>query len=55
MFSGDAGLAIEAANKLDFKRQFDAIDKAAAILARETRSRAAVAWPKPAWLTGPRS
>jgi hypothetical protein len=55
MFSADVGLGIQATNKLDFKKQFDAIDKAAAILARETRSRAAVAWPTPAWLTGPRS
>jgi hypothetical protein len=45
MFSADAGLGIEAANNLDFRRQFDAIDKAAAILARETPLRAAVCWP----------
>lgn len=52
MFSADAGLGIEAANNMDFRRQFNAIDKAAAILARETRARAAVCWPSTAWLKG---
>jgi hypothetical protein len=52
MFSADVGLGIEATNKLDFKKQFGALDKAAAILARETRRRAEVRWPLPAWLNG---
>lgn len=45
MFAADIGLAIEAANKVDFRKQFDALDRAARILARETRLRAAVCPP----------
>jgi hypothetical protein len=46
MFSADVGLAIEAHNNIDFKRQFDAISKAAKILARETPLRAEISWPR---------
>jgi hypothetical protein len=56
MFGSDMGTSIEAANKIDFKTQFNLIDRAAAVLARETVRRAAVSWPpmvwgrKPEWL-----
>jgi hypothetical protein len=46
LFSADTGVSIEAANGLDFKSQFGAIDKAAEVLAEETVSRAKVAWPR---------
>jgi hypothetical protein len=52
MFSAEVGLAIEAANNLDFRKQFNALDKAAAILCREARLRAAVCSPMTAWLSG---
>jgi hypothetical protein len=45
MFSADVGLGIEAANNIDFRAQFGAIEKTAEILARETPKRAAIAWP----------
>ncbi|MCC6887588.1 MAG: hypothetical protein IT536_03555 [Hyphomicrobiales bacterium] len=44
-FSADIGVGIETANKLDFKKQFDALGKAARILARETPIRAAARSP----------
>ena len=46
LFTADTGVSIEAANGLDFKSQFGAIDKAAEVLAEETVSRAKVAWPR---------
>jgi len=49
MFTGDAGLAIEAANRIDFRKQFGAIEKAAAIIAREAPIRAVAAWPFRDW------
>jgi len=45
MFSADVSLAIEAANHIDFRKQFGAIEKAAAIMARETPIRAVAASP----------
>jgi hypothetical protein len=47
MFSSDVALGIEAANNINLKRQFDALGKAAQILARETPLRAAISWPWP--------
>jgi hypothetical protein len=44
-FTSDIGLGIEAANKADFKGQFDALGKAARILARETPERAVACSP----------
>jgi hypothetical protein len=44
-FSSDMGLAIEAANNVDFMSQFDAIEKAAHVIARETPLRATTRWP----------
>lgn len=40
MFAADIGRGIEAANNVDFRAQFDALDRAARILARETPLRA---------------
>jgi hypothetical protein len=45
LFSSDIGLAGEAANKVDFKGQFDALGKAARVLARETLERAVACSP----------
>jgi len=45
MFSSDVGLAIEAANNIDFRAQFGAVEKAANIIARETPIRAMAASP----------
>jgi hypothetical protein len=45
----DSGTGIEAANGLDFTAQFNLVDRAAAILARETVARAAVSWPPLLW------
>jgi glutathione synthase/RimK-type ligase-like ATP-grasp enzyme len=45
MFSRPDGLSIQADNKINFESQFDGIEKAAQILARETPRLAAVSWP----------
>lgn len=45
MFTAEIGLDIEAANRLDFRTQFDALERTARILARETPLRAAVCSP----------
>ena len=45
MFASELGLGVEAANKVDFRKQFDALDRAARILARETPLRAATCSP----------
>lgn len=45
LFSSEAVRGIQAANNIDFESQFDLIEKSARILARETRSRAAISWP----------
>lgn len=44
-FSTNGGRDIQASNNVDFESQFDLIEKSARILARETRSRAAISWP----------
>lgn len=59
-FSSGAGRSIQAANGIDFESQFDAIPKAARILAQATR-RLALVSPPPLWggqvakATGPRN
>ena len=45
MFTSDTGVGIERANNIDFRSQFDPIEKAAQILARETVLRAAIVRP----------
>jgi hypothetical protein len=45
LFTADTGLGIEAANRIDFRSQFDPIKKAARVLADEALARAAVRWP----------
>lgn len=45
MFSADLGLGIETANGVDFRKQFDALETAARVLARETPLRAALRPP----------
>jgi hypothetical protein len=45
LFTSDTGVGIERANNIDFRSQFDPIEKAAQILAQETVLRAAVARP----------
>lgn len=44
-FGSESGISLEASNNVDFESQFDAMGKAACILARETRRRAMVAAP----------
>jgi hypothetical protein len=45
MFTADTGVGIERANNIDFRSQFDPIEKAAQVLAEETVLRATVARP----------
>jgi hypothetical protein len=45
LFAADTGIGIERANNIDFRSQFDPLEKAAQILAQETVARAAVARP----------
>jgi hypothetical protein len=47
MFSSGMGQSIQAANRIDFESQYDAIEKAARILARVTPRLAARRWPLP--------
>jgi hypothetical protein len=49
LFASDMGLGIQSLNKIDFKTQFNLIDRAAEILAEETVRRAEVSWPPLAW------
>jgi hypothetical protein len=49
LFATDMGLGIQSLNKIDFRSQFNYIDRAAEILAQETVHRAAVSWPPLVW------
>jgi hypothetical protein len=46
LFTAEIGVGIERANNIDFRSQFDPLEKAAHILAQETVQRAAVSWPE---------
>jgi hypothetical protein len=45
LFTADIAARVEKANNIDFRSQFDPLEKAAHILAQETMLRAAVCWP----------